>query len=334
MTALKEAAKLIRDGQSFLLTCHVLPDADALGSMLGLAAVLRSLGKEVYLYNRDPIPEMLEFMPGADEVHMALPPGQQFDATLVTDTAARNLLPRRFPPPALTGPVIMLDHHVAHDDYGDVVLRDSTACATAIVVLDLAKELGATPVPKEAAVPLYGAIVADTGGFRYPGTTPETLRVAADLMEAGVDPWHVASHVFEQWPMARMRLLGRAINAIETEYAGRVAILCVPLSMIEQAGANDRMVEGMVEYGRMLAGVEISIMLWERRPRSDETAFGSTVVRLSLRSSGKLDVAKVATAVGGGGHRSAAGATLHMDLRTAREQVLREAGRAMGMEDA
>lgn len=327
-----EVADVIRRGSSFLLTCHLLPDADAAGSMLGLAGVLRAMGKQVYLYNRDPMPAQLAFLDGIDDVHTTVPAGATFDGTLVTDTAARNLLPRNFPPSDATGPVIIIDHHLAHDDYGDIVLRDPTACATAMVVLQLARELGVTDLNVETARPLYTAIVADTGGFRYPGTTPDTLRTAADLLETGFDPWVVASNVFENWPMSRLRLLGYAINAMETEFAGRVALLCIPPTMVERAGASERMVEGMVEYGRMLSGVEISAMLWERRQHADETTNGPVVTRISLRSSSKgVDVAALATALGGGGHRNAAGATLPCGLREARDRVLQEAGRLLGI---
>lgn len=321
---IQQAVKLVREGQRFLLTCHVLPDADAVGSMLGLSAVLRALGKEVYLYNRDPVPEQLRFLPGAEAVKSTVPVGASFDATFVTDTAARSLLPRQFPPSAVTGPVVILDHHLAHDDFGDVVVRDVSACATAVVVLELASALGMHPLPAGASAPLYAAMVADTGGFRYPGTTANTLRTAADLLDSGVDPWRVASQVFENWSMSRMRLLGLAINAIETELDGRVAIVTVPLAMLTQAGASDDMAEGLVEYGRMLKGVEVAIMLWERRPRSDETLVGATLTRLSLRSAGLADVSRVAVALGGGGHRASAGATLTCDLATARRMVLAE----------
>ncbi|HEX7476330.1 MAG TPA: DHH family phosphoesterase [Polyangiales bacterium] len=332
MSSLANAVKLVREGQRFLLTCHVLPDADAVGSMLGLAEVLRALGKEVYLYNRDPVPEQLLFLPGVEAVRSSVPAGMTFDGTFITDTAARKLLPRQFPPRAITGPVVIVDHHVAHDDFGDIVVRDPKACATAIVVLSLASALGVSPLPQAAAAPLYTALVADTGGFRYPGTTAETLRTGANLVDAGADPWTVASAVFESWSMARMRLLGLAINAIETEYAGRVALLTVPMSMIEAAGATDIAAEGLVEYGRMLKGVDISIMLWERRARADETMMGSLLTRLSLRSAGRADVSRVAVALGGGGHRAAAGATVSLDLRAARERVLLEAGRELGLE--
>lgn len=326
---LAQAVKLVQGGRSFLLTCHVLPDADAVGSMLGLSEVLRALGKDVYLYNRDPVPEQLRFLPGADAVQSSLPVGASFDATFVTDTAARSLLPRHFPPTGVTGPVVLLDHHLAHDDFGDVVVRDVSACATAVVVMDLARALGVQPLPRSASAPLYTALVADTGGFRYPGTTAQTLRTAADLLDSGVDPWRVASHVFENWSMARMRLLGLAINSIETELDGRVAMLTVPLAMLAQAGATDDMAEGLVEYGRMLQGVELAIMLWERRPRSDETLVGSTLTRLSLRSAGGADVSRVAVALGGGGHRASAGATLTCDIATARRMVLTEAAREL-----
>jgi phosphoesterase RecJ-like protein len=333
MSGFEQAVELIRKGNRFLLTCHVLPDADAVGSMLGLAEILKALGKEVFLYNRDVIPDMLGFLAGVEEISQSLPPGRRFDATLITDTAARSLLPRSFPVDAISGPRVIIDHHVVHDDFGDVVVRDVTACATAIVVLDLAKALGVDPIPPSAAEPLYTALVADTGGFRYPGTTAATLRTAADLLDTGVDPWRVASHVFENWPMERLRLLGFAINAIETEFTGRVAILCIPLSMTERAGASERMVEGLVEYGRMIKGVEVSVMLWERRPRSDETDYGQLVSRLSLRSAGRVDVSAIAATVGGGGHRASAGATLSVDLREAREIVLAQVGRSLGLSD-
>ncbi|MGD8861245.1 MAG: DHH family phosphoesterase [Myxococcales bacterium] len=330
MNGMQEALEIIERGKRFLLTCHVLPDPDAVGSMLGLSAVLRALGKEVVLYNRDPVPEAVSFLPGVDDIRMSVPAGMRFDATFITDTAARNLLPRSFPPRPMTGPRVIIDHHVAHDDFGDVVVRDTDACATGVVVVNIARALGMSKLPRDAAEPLYTAIVADTGGFRYDGTTAETLRLAADLLDAGVDPWKVASRVFETWPMERLRLLGFAINAIETEYTGRVAILSIPLSMIQRAGATERMVEGMVEYGRMIKGVEVSVMLWERKPRSDETDAGQLLTRLSMRSAGRVDVSRIAVAVGGGGHRAAAGATLPIELRAARDRVLAEVGKELG----
>jgi bifunctional oligoribonuclease and PAP phosphatase NrnA len=318
----EEAATLIRAGRRFLLTCHVQPDADAIGSMLALAEVLRTLGKEVVLYSRDPVPEMLRFLTGTEEIEREIPAGDRFDAMFITDTAARSLLPRKLPPRAVTGPRVLLDHHIAHDDFGDVVVRDVTAAATANVVIELARALDLDPLPVSAAEPLYTALVADTGNFRYPGTSSQTLRLAATLVDGGVDPWRVARQVFENWPLERLRLLGLAIEAIELEHAGRIAVLCIPRSIIERAGAHERMVEGFVEYGRMIRGVQISIMLWEQKSSADETDGEQVASRLSLRGDGQIDVSAIAVTLGGGGHRAAAGAMLQCDLPTARARVL------------
>ena len=319
------AIELVRSGQRFLLTCHLRPDGDALGSMLGLAAILRELGKDVVMFNVDPVPEYLRFLPRSAEVLRAAPMDVTFDATFVTDTAARSLLPHALPPPSVTGPWVMIDHHAAHDDFGDVIVRETDAVATGEVVLRLMADLGISRVPADAAVPLYTAIVTDTGGFRYQGTTPTTLRLAADLVEAGADPWTVAYNVFEGWAPARMKLLGVVLETLLTSHEGRVATLTVTREMMARTQADDDMVEGLVNYARMLSGVEVASLVWEWRPAAD----GSPVTKVSLRSRGNVDVSRVAVALGGGGHRSAAGATVPGSVDEVRARVLAESARQL-----
>ena len=319
------AIELVRGGQRFLLTCHLRPDGDALGSMLGLAAILRELGKDVVMFNVDPVPEYLRFLPRSAEVLRAAPMDVTFDATFVTDTAARSLLPHALPPPSVTGPWVMIDHHAAHDDFGDVIVRETDAVATGEVVLRLMADLGISRVPADAAVPLYTAIVTDTGGFRYQGTTPTTLRLAADLVEAGADPWTVAYNVFEGWAPARMKLLGVVLETLLTSHEGRVATLTVTREMMARTQADDDMVEGLVNYARMLSGVEVASLVWEWRPAAD----GSPVTKVSLRSRGNVDVSRVAVALGGGGHRSAAGATVPGSVDEVRARVLAESARQL-----
>lgn len=319
------AIELVRSGQRFLLTCHLRPDGDALGSMLGLAAILRELGKDVVMFNVDPVPEYLRFLPRSAEVLRAAPMDVTFDATFVTDTAARSLLPHALPPASVTGPWVMVDHHAAHDDFGDVIVRETDAVATGEVVLRLMADLGISRVPADAAVPLYTAIVTDTGGFRYQGTTPTTLRLAADLVEAGADPWTVAYNVFEGWAPARMKLLGVVLETLLTSHEGRVATLTVTREMMARTQADDDMVEGLVNYARMLSGVEVASLVWEWRPAAD----GSPVTKVSLRSRGNVDVSRVAVALGGGGHRSAAGATVPGSVDEVRARVLAESARQL-----
>lgn len=300
---------LIRGGERFAVTCHLRPDADALGSALALGVLLEALGKQVSVYCVDPPPRVMAFVPGALEVSRDVPDGS-FDACFVCDAAAQPLVPPR--PPGLLGPVVMIDHHAAHDDYGDVVLREPDACATGLLVVRLMRELGVDAVPPAAAEALYAAICSDTGGFRYSSTDPETHRVAAELLELGVDPWRAASHLFERWEPERMKLLAILLDKLELDVDGRVAWIEVSQADLRATGADSQMVEGMVNYGRMLEGVQISALLWEQPD-------GAT--KVSLRASGGADVSRIAKILGGGGHRAAAGANVAADIDATRARV-------------
>ncbi len=314
----ERAIEIIRGGRRFVVTCHVRPDADALGSALGLAAILRALGKEAVVYSEGGVPPNLEFLEGAASVVATLPEGR-FDATFIMDTAARALAPA-LPDSARTGPIVVVDHHAANDGFGDVAVREIDACATGEVVLRLWSDLGGdgTTLPRVAAQPIYAAIAADTGCFRYLGTTGRTLRLGADLLDLGVSTWQVASHLFERWSRERMALLGEVLRAMEVTHDGRVALVCVPRSVFDATGATDEMIEGMVNYGRMLDGVKIAALLWS--PHTSQA--DRPEVKLSLRSDGDADVARIAVDLGGGGHRVAAGASLSGSMAEARERVL------------
>lgn len=305
----RAVAELVEGGRRFAVTCHLRPDADALGSAFAFAVILRELGKEAVVYTVDPPPRVMGFVPGVEGV-LREPPEGPFDACFVMDAAAQPLVPPR--PEGLEGPVVIVDHHAAHDDYGDLVLREPDACATGLVVIRLMRELGIDAIPPEAAWPLYAAIASDTGGFRYSSTDPETHRVAAQLLELGVDPWLASSYLFERWEPQRMRLLASLLQGLELDLDERLAVLRVTQSQLAELGADDQMVEGMVNYGRMLDGVEISALLWEQPD-------GST--KISLRAGGDADVSWIAKTLGGGGHRAAAGANLAADLDAARARI-------------
>ena len=312
------AVSLLREGRRFLVTCHVRPDADALGSALGLAAMVRALGKEAVVYSQDGVPPNLLFLTGSAAVEGTLPAGT-FDATFVMDAAARVLVPA-LPPRERSGPVVVVDHHAAHDGFGDLIVREVDACATGEVVLRMWRDLSSEAVPSDAAQPIYAAIAADTGNFRYPGTHGETLRIGAGLLDAGVSAWSVASHLFERWQRERMALLGEELRAMEVHHDGRCAVVCVGRDAFERTGATDEMLEGMVNYGRMLEGVKIAALLWV--PRTADAAAGKPEIKVSFRSDGEADVAAVAVALGGGGHRVAAGASLATSMDDAHARVL------------
>ena len=309
---IERAIDIVRNGQRFLVACHRRPDADSLGSALGLIKTLQVLGKDATLFMAENVPESLRFLLNGEPTLAVVPEGTRFDATFIMDIAAKALIPPGFPPREVTGPVVVVDHHHAHDDIGDIVVRDTSAAATGEVVVRLIEELGLDAIPEGAATPIYAAIVSDTGGFRYASTKPETLRLGARLLEAGADPWQVAYQLFERWEPARLRLLSSIIATLETAYDGRVAMMRVTREMLAICGADDDMVEGMVNYARRVEGAEIGALLWEWEVGQGDDRHIET--KISLRSSGDADVSVIAAALNGGGHRAAAATQLDIGI--------------------
>lgn len=321
--------ELLRDAKTVLITCHRRPDADALGSALGLSRALAPLGKKAVVWVPEPIPVTVRFLPYGGEVVDTLPPDAKFDVTICTDTAAKSLLPVGIPEPCTRGPLVIIDHHAAHDDVGEVVFRDTQCCATGEMILRILDALGAT-LTKEVAVPLYAAIVADTGGFRYPATRAETMRIGARLLDAGADPWATAYELFEGWELPRIKLLGAVLDTLKLDLGGKLAMLRVTRAMLAQHGATDDMVEGMVNYGRMLAGVEIAALVWEW-PVKDPSGNVRLDTKISLRTRGAINVATIAVALGGGGHASAAGGQIEASIEETELRIRAEAARLLGV---
>jgi phosphoesterase RecJ-like protein len=325
---IEDVLEVARTGDRFLVACHRRPDADSLGSALGLIKTLRAIGKEATLFMPEDIPDSLLFLMGGERGLAEVPEGERFDATWVMDIAAKALLPPGFPGPEVTGPVVIIDHHHAHDDVGDVVYRDTSSAATGEVVVRLIDELGLESLPEGSASPLYAAIVSDTGGFRYATTRPATLRLGARLIEEGADPWHVAYQLFERWEPARLRLLSAIIATLEMAFDGRVAIMRVTREMLEICGADDDMVEGMVNYARRVEGAEIGALLWEWRVL--DASGNHTETKISLRASGDADVSVIAAALNGGGHRAAAATQLDITIDEADERLRAELAEYFG----
>jgi phosphoesterase RecJ-like protein len=325
-----KAIEIVRRGERFLVACHRRPDADSLGSALGLVRALRTIGKEATLFMPESIPDSLQFLMDGEPSIAEVPEGTRYDATWIMDIAAKALIPPGFPPPEISGPVVVVDHHHAHDDIGDIVVRDTSAAATGEVVVRLIEELGLTSIPEGAATPIYAAIVSDTGGFRYATTRPATLRLGARLLEEGVDPWHVAYQLFERWETARLRLLSSIIATLDIAFDGKVAIMRVTREMLAICGANDDMVEGMVNYARRVEGVEVGALLWEWEVQDSSRSHVET--KISLRSRGDFDVSKIAAALDGGGHRAAAATQLDISIDEADKRLRAELAKYFGMD--
>jgi phosphoesterase RecJ-like protein len=312
---LADAARVLTAAKRVLLTCHLGPDGDSAGSMSALAALLRAAGKKVALYNPDPIPKTLRWLPNLPHLAHKLAPDARFDVTVVVDCGDRKLLGERFPAPEITGPLLVLDHHAASRPFGTLYVCDPAAPCVGALVARLARACG-WPLSPEAAPGIYVSLVADTGSFRYSNTTSEAFHLAAELVELhGVDPWNVAERLGEQAPLSRYRLLSAALATITLELGGKIAVMTVTEEMVRTAGASWADSEGLVNYARALEGVEAGLLLTPAREGKG--------VRVSLRSRGRaVDAGAVCLPLGGGGHKGAAGCRLTGDLASARTTIL------------
>ncbi|TMA26401.1 MAG: bifunctional oligoribonuclease/PAP phosphatase NrnA [Deltaproteobacteria bacterium] len=316
---LPRAVRALRSARRVLVTMHRGPDGDALGSALALACALREMGREVVVYNPDELPYNFQFLPGADSVARAIAPDEAFDVTIATDAGAYDRLGPDVPQPPRRGKLLNLDHHITTEPFGDINYVDPEAASVGILAYKIIKGLGHS-LSADAATCIYASILADTGCFRYSSTDPECLRIAAVLLEAGVDPWEMTVRVYEMQPLARMRLLAEVLQTLEVH--GKLATITITNEMMARTGTHLDLTDGFINYARSVDGVEVAASF-------REPADGSRGWRVSFRSRGRVDVATIAQKFGGGGHRNAAGCTIQGDQASVRARIAEEIERAL-----
>ena len=312
--ALARCCEVLGKAQRILLTSHRRPDGDGTGSMAGLASLLRAAGKTAVIYSVDPIARRYKWLPLVSGTVHTLPFDARYDCTVVVDCADIALLGDALPPPEVCGTLITLDHHASGRPFGDIAVWDPSAAAVGVLVHRIA-ELMNLPVTVECAVPLYVSLISDTGGFRHANTNAEALSVGAALIRAGVIPSTIAASLEERASPAKIRLLGSVLGTLELHCAGRAGVLSVTTEMVEGARASWEDIEGMVNWGRNVDGVQIGVLL---------TSAKGGGVRVSMRSrSDRVDVGRVCMTLGGGGHPGAGGCHLEGDLTSTKERVVK-----------
>jgi len=306
--------QMLRAGARFLLTSHANPDGDAIGSEVGLARILRSLGKGAVIWNRDPTPRLYSSLPGTDSIHHGEEPPagfpEGFDAlvTLECPTLERCGLAEQ-----LDGqlPTLNIDHHLGNELYGQVNWVDTAAPSLGEMIHRLARGLNVT-LDQATATSLYLTLVTDTGNFRFANATARAFEAAAELVVDGAQPQEVARWLFESQPESGVRLLAECLQTLEIEADGRVATVLLELAMVERAGAQPGDSEGLIDVPRSIAGVEAVAVVRETGPGT---------CKVSLRSRGNVDVERIARAHGGGGHRNAAGFAIDGECASVRADV-------------
>jgi phosphoesterase RecJ-like protein len=299
---LADVAEELRAADRFLLTTHEGPDGDALGSLLATHIVLRQLGKDSVMFlaaKEFPLPVEYRFLPLEEVFHE--PPADVVDRVLVfLDCGNIDRMPVDFLRRD-NAMILNLDHHHDNTRFGTLNLVDTAASCTAEIVFRLARMLGAEITP-EIATALYVGLVTDTGRFMYENTSADAHRMAAHLIEAGVDVHDIYRRLYERVPLEKLHLVARAVQRIERLEDCPLAVTQISAEDYLETGSNESMTEGIIDYVRALEGAEVAAMI------RDKTDGGSHARKVSLRSStGRVDVSAIAQRYGGGGHHRAAG---------------------------
>jgi phosphoesterase RecJ-like protein len=308
-TELDHVVEELRTADKLLLTTHENPDGDALGSLLGMHWILRQLGKDSLMYmSPDEFPLPHEYRDMRFDQILGAPP-RDMDERVAVFLDCGNI--DRMPVDFLQGEgihILNIDHHHDNTRFGTANLVDPKASCTAEIVWRLSKELGAEVTPDIASA-LYVGLITDTGRFMYENTTPEAHLMAAELIDAGVEPHRIYSRIWESLPFARIKLLQRALTSIERFDDGTITRLYLTADDFEQTEAAENDSEGIIDHARAVNGTAVAMLV--RDLLGDR--FGKR--KVSLRSTdGRVDVSEIARSLGGGGHRQAAGATTELDV--------------------
>jgi len=309
---LDEIAGVIHSCATFLITSHVRPDGDALGSELALYHVLRGMGKDAVVYNQDITPAVYAFLPGAEEIVHSLDSVERFDAVFVLDCSDISRVGDEQDKIRSVPNVVNIDHHLSVGTFSKILLTDSEASSTGEMIHRLLTHMG-VEITRDVAMNLYTAVLTDTGSFQYSNTGSATFRVAADLVERGADCRYIAKNIYETKPAVQIRLMGKVLDTLQLYEAEKVGVIVVTQEMLRREGALPEHTEGLVDMVRSIRDVEVAVCCYE----VSEGRF-----KVSLRSKGDVDVEKIAGTLGGGGHKNASACRVEGDFETVRERVL------------
>ena len=310
-----------------LLTTHVNPDGDGLGSEIATALWLRAQGKTVRILNDSPLPPAFGFLRDMHPIEEFTPEVadeamSESDGLIVLDTSNRSRIGRLAP--LLDQhilPIAVVDHHVSHaEGFGQVNVIEPEAAATAEIVFDLVREADGV-ITRDMAEAIYVGLVTDTGSFRYSNTDSDTHRIAAELLALGLNPPKIHAQVSSHATPGRLRFFGEVLTALEVIEDGRIVVMTATPEQFHRHGLRGADTEGLVDMPRSIAGIDLVVLFSEVEPDK---------VKVSVRSNGRVAIDSVITRLGGGGHPHAAGAMLQCSLLEARARVLPELARLVG----
>lgn len=313
----REIITVLTEGKNYALLIHTSPDGDAIGSSLALAHTLVSSGKKVELFCQDTMPDSYEFLDGIKLFKRNLQPEDWYDVAVMIDCSDLDRLGSLSGITKCSAKTLNIDHHITNSYFADVNFVDIKAAATAEIIYEIISELSGTP-GLSVSEALYIGILTDTGNFSFSNVTPRTHSITSELIAQGVNPEKVSTLVYKNHSVNKIKLWGRAIDSLETDYSGKFAMITITSDMIENNGAKEFDVEGVVNFAVDIKGVELAVLIREM------VAGG---VKVSFRSKNFVDVSKLAAQFGGGGHKKAAGCIMKEGIEQSKAIIKAAAGK-------
>ncbi|MBI2427729.1 MAG: bifunctional oligoribonuclease/PAP phosphatase NrnA [Ignavibacteriales bacterium] len=301
---IKQLQTIFEAKKKFVLTTHINPDADAVGSEVALARYLAGTGKTVHVLNHSETPDNLLFL---NEIFPITPYDAQqhtqaiidADCFIVLDTNSVSRFKALQPAFERSKAYkVIIDHHLDHESFADLNIIDTHVPATSELLYIILKSINDTAITKPIAEALYAGIMTDTGSFRFPQTDPETHIITADLLKRGAQPYEIFQKIYESGPINKLHLLGKALTSIDLHHNGKVAVMTLPRSIFAETKTVESDVDNLTQYVLSIGGVVIGIVVMELEHG----------VKLSFRSKGDIPINELAKHFDGGGHKNAAGA--------------------------
>lgn len=314
MNEIEAAVAAIREADELVLACHVGPDGDALGSMLGLGIAAQRAGKKVWASFGSPfeVPGNLRFLP----TDLLVPPGEvppEPETMVVFDAGSAERLGELGSNAGKASTLIVIDHHQTNQGFGDVAVVDDTAGATGELVFEILEKIG-WEIDAVVANCLHTALATDTGRFMYSSTSPRTMRIGAELLDAGANPPEIGQHVYEEAPFGYLQAAAASLSRVELDEENSVVSTVITQDDLDEAGIDWGDIDPLIDTIRIAKEADVAVLAKVHEEGR---------VKVSLRSRGATDVGSIAASMGGGGHRLAAGFTVERDPGEVIEEIRR-----------
>lgn len=310
----------IKNSGRILIASHAEPDGDCLGSLVALGLALSKLDKKTTLFNPSPIPAVYRFLPGVERIVTQINETEPYDLAIILDCGDIVRIGEDSSVVDQIPIVVNIDHHASNTGFGHLQLVDTDACATAEIIYRLIKALE-IPFDKAIATSIYLGILTDTGSFRFSNTNPAAFAISKNMTDMGVEPYAVAQHVFGTYSLGRIKLLNMALNSIEISENGKLSLMTVSRSMLNATGTSTEDIDGLINYARRIEDVKVAALIHEIKNGAGKFT-NMNRYHVSLRSDNSVDVAKIASKFGGGGHTSAAGFQIESTLVALKEKII------------